>query len=258
MDNLVSFNNKTTAGSKVEQVEPGLWRLSIPSGQNNQYRWAQLDDYSNLPRSRFLWQAPLRMKCSARVSHADLPGTWGFGFWNDPFNASLKIKGAGFHLPALPNTAWFFHASSENHLSLKTNRQACGFLAAIFSSPLIPTLALLPGYIFAPLLFIPAVARTMMKIAAKVVRDEFSILDVNQTEWNSYRLELFEDRVDFYINDAFIYRTTRAPRGKLGALVWIDNQYAGFSPNGKFQAGLLENSQPAWLEIKDWDITTPD
>ncbi|MHC1785422.1 MAG: hypothetical protein AB9891_22185 [Anaerolineaceae bacterium] len=258
MDSLVIFNRKFTSGSKVEQIEPGMWRLSIQEGQNDQYRWAQLDDYSDLPRSRFHWQAPLSMKCQARVSHTDLPGTWGFGFWNDPFNASLKIKGAGFRLPALPNTAWFFNASPENHLSLQTGRRACGFLAAVFRSPLIPSWAFLPAYILLPSLFIPSIARRMIKIAKEVILDEFLILNVNQTEWNTYRLDLFEERVDFYINNTLTSRTTAAPRGKLGALLWIDNQYAGITSNGNFQAGLLENSQPAWLEIKDWHITTLD
>lgn len=129
---------RITEGSQVEQVAPDSWRLTIPAGTGKSYNWAQLDDYLDLPRSKFLWQKPIQMECQARVSNSALPGTWGFGFWNDPFNASLGIKGTAARLPVLPNAAWFFFASPENHLSLTTNSPAQGFLAAVFQSPLIP------------------------------------------------------------------------------------------------------------------------
>jgi hypothetical protein len=258
MNGLGTFKIKRTTGSKVEESEAGLWHLSIPPGQPNQYRWAQLEDYSNIPRARFAWQPPVRLECSARVSHNPHPGTWGFGFWNDPFSASMKIKGAGFRLPALPNAAWFFYASPESQLSLQANQEACGLLAAVFRSPLIPSWVFIPAYLLSPLLFIHAVSRLARKFLAGIVNDEFTNLEIDPTQWNRYRLEVLKDRVEAYVNGNLAFRSSHVPRGHLGALVWIDNQYAGFSPDGRIQAGLLENGEPAWLEVKDWILTKLD
>lgn len=254
MNGLGSFKIKRTSGSKVEEREGGLWHLSIPPGQPNQYRWAQLEDYSNLPRARFAWQPPVRLECSARVSHNPHPGTWGFGFWNDPFSASMKIRGAGFRLPALPNAAWFFHASPESQLSLQAGRQVSGFMAAVFRSPLIPSWVFLPGYLLSPLLFIHSVSRVVRRILSGIVRDEYAVIEIDPTGWNTYRLEVLEDRVEAFVNGTRVFHSDHVPRGKLGALVWIDNQYAGFSPDGRIQAGLLENGEPAWLEVRDWTL----
>jgi hypothetical protein len=248
------LKHRTTRGSLVEQLEPDSWRLTIPSGTGKSYNWVQLDDYLDLPRSRFLWQKPVRMECRARISNHNLPGTWGFGFWNDPFNASLGIRGTAARMPALPNAAWFFFASPENHLTLSTNSPGQGFLATVFQSPLIPAGLLIPGYLALPALIIPSAARWLRKTASRVIKDQSYKIEVAVTNWNSYRLEILADRTNFFVNDRLIYSPVIAPVGKLGVVIWIDNQYASFRPDGKIQAGLLENTQPAWMEIKDLKI----
>lgn len=255
MDSLQFYKINRTPGAAAEQITAGSWRLSVPPSRAGHYQLSQLDDYSDRSRGRFNWQAPLRLQCSARVSHPNLSGTWGFGFWNDPFTASLWIKGAGMRLPSLPNAAWFMYASPESQLTLQKSKRASGLLAAVFQAPLIPSPAFIPGYIFLPLAFLPPVVRIAIKAAARIVRDEFKVVDVDQTAWNSYRLDLHDDRVEFFLNDERRFQTTGAPRGRLGALVWIDNQYAGIDANGKIKAGALEIREPAWLEIKDWQIT---
>jgi hypothetical protein len=255
MDSLQSYKTNQTPGSAAEPITAGSWRLSIPPTRAGQYRWVQLDDYSGLSRGRFNWQAPLRFQCSARVSHPKHPGTWGFGFWNDPFTANLLIKGTGMRLPTLPNVAWFMHASPESQLTLQNSKQANGLLAAVFQAPLIPSPAFIPGYLFLPLVFIPPVVRVLAKAASRIVRDEFKIVDVDQTTWNSYRIDIHKDRVEFFLNGERLFQTAGAPRGRLGALVWIDNQHAGIDVNGRITAGALEFSKPAWLEIKNWEIT---
>ncbi len=138
MDSLHTYKINRTPGGAAEQIAAGSWRLSIPPTRAACYQLSQLDDYSDRSRGRFNWQAPLRLECSARVSHPNHAGTWGFGFWNDPFAASLWIKGAGMRLPTLPNVAWFMYASPESQLSLQISKQANGLLAAIYQSPLIP------------------------------------------------------------------------------------------------------------------------
>ena len=54
-----------------------------------------------------------------------------------------------------------------------------------------------------------------------------------------------------------ILESTLSPRGPLGIVIWIDNQYAAFRPDGKLSWGMEENREPAWLEIRDIEIETP-
>ena len=42
-----------------------------------------------------------------------------------------------------------------------------------------------------------------------------------------------------------------SPKGPLGLVIWVDNQFAAFPPDGKLSYGTLANSQSAWLEIED-------
>ncbi len=134
-----TLGQRTQAGGQVDRLDAaGGWRLSLPPGPAGQYRWAQLDDYIPLPRRRFLWTPPVRLSLEARVSAPGLPGTWGFGFWNDPFQASLGLGGTARRLPALPNAAWFFYASPPNFLAFRDDLPAQGLLAATFRLPLLP------------------------------------------------------------------------------------------------------------------------
>jgi hypothetical protein len=45
-----------------------------------------------------------------------------------------------------------------------------------------------------------------------------------------------------------------SPHSPLGLVIWIDNQYAAFTPEGRLGFGALENPEPAWLEITDIDV----
>jgi hypothetical protein len=45
-----------------------------------------------------------------------------------------------------------------------------------------------------------------------------------------------------------------SPRPPLGLVIWIDNQYAAFTPNGRIGFGVLENPEPAWLELKEIEV----
>ena len=251
MDKLAS---RTTQGSNVEKQASGIWRLSIPAGKEGKYRWAQLDDYLHLPRKDFHWSPPAHVNLSARVSEIEPAGTWGFGFWNDPFNFSFGVGGTSRRLPALPNAAWFFYASDPNHLSLRNDHPAKGMLAATFSSPLIPSLLLSIGIPILPFLAIPWAARYLRKLARIFINEDASQLTVDPTDWHQYRLEWHPEQVLFYIDDKEVFRTNMSPLGKMGFLIWIDNQYAAFPPGGKIQFGTLLHPRQTWLEITDIEM----
>ncbi len=238
-----------TRDAKVEEVAHRHFLFSIPGGTVGAYRLAQLDDYSISGRSQFQWRSPCSLKIKARVSENNLPGTWGFGFWNDPFTASLGLGGMARHLPALPNAAWFFYASPSNYLSLRDNLPAQGFLAATFSSPPVPSFLLAPGLLATPLLVWRPSARIIRRLARQMIKEDSCLVKTNPTAWHTYHIELTERATRFSLDEALIFETAAVPRGRLGMVLWLDNQYAAFNPAGNLRYGTLENPA-AWMEIE--------
>lgn len=248
MDGLVLVK-KGSSGAVTERMGETGWRLGIPAGESRVYRWAQVDDYGDRPRRGFLWRPPLSLELRARVSAADLPGTWGFGFWNNPFTAELGIGGVSARLPALPNAAWFFHASPPNHLAFREGHPAQGFLAATFSSPNLSPALLALGVPALPLLALPFTARWVRRILAKFINEDSTLLHLDVTTWHDYRLDWQEKSCRFEVDGRMVFETPVSPRGKLGLVIWIDNQYAAFPPDGRLRTGALPNP-PAWLEVE--------
>lgn len=256
---------RATSNASAQPIENG-WRLEIQKGDSLHYRDAQLDDYSGLPRHKFPHHS-LTVSLRARVSSSSIAGTWGFGLWNDPFGLSLGFGGQPFRLPALPNAVWFFGASKENYLSFQNDKPANGFIAQTFRSPKFHPLLFLAGLAF------PFSRKTARKILSKVIKeDSFSLWSegarsrsstsklvdstVDPTQWHRYRLEWTrsEKRVLFYVDDAQVFESPVSPNPPLGLIIWIDNQYAAFTPEGKIGFGVLENDE-AWLEIEELKIS---
>jgi hypothetical protein len=238
-----------------------MYRLTIPAGSADKYRLAQLDDYPQLRRSAFPWRFPVRFRLSARTSNGSIPGTWGFGLWNDPFGLSLGFGGNPFRLPALPNAVWFFGASKESYLSfasgldmgekstLRTRPSAAnGFLAQTFRSPRFHSSLMLAGLAF------PFSRKTTRRLLGKVIGEDGINLSVDVTQWHRYSLGWREDQVSFAVDDVQVFESLVSPNPPLGLVIWIDNQFAAFTPEGKIGFGVLENPEPAWLEIKDIDL----
>lgn len=240
----------TTGGGHVDEMGTGTFRLRIPAGPAGQYRLAQVDDYHHLPRSRFPWGPPLGLSLRARASHQDLPGTWGFGLWNDPFFAvGLGFGGTARRLPALPNAAWFFHGSPPNHLTLRDDLPPRGFLAAVFSAPRFPSPALALGLPLLPFLLWQPGVRALRRLARVVVQEDSVRLDVDPTAWHQYRLEWTKDGARFAVDGRTVLETAVSPRAPLGLVLWIDNQYAALPPDGRLAFGTLSHRQEVWLEV---------
>lgn len=219
------------------------------------------------------------MSLDARVSSNAIPGTWGFGLWNNPFGLSLGFGGNPWSLPALPNAVWFFGASEENYLSFKsastTDRKSRssaqreqavnGFLAQTFRAPNFHPLLIPAGLVF------PFSRKATRKLLGQVIKEDAVQLqknlnqqDLHQqadavqrldlTQWHRYSFEWSEKRVAFEVDEVQVFESSVSPNPPLGLVIWIDNQYAAFRPGGKLRYGVLENPEPAWLEIKDLNI----
>jgi len=238
-----------TPGANVEEIsrsEHGhSYRLSIPAGSANKYRLAQLDDYTKTARGRFPLRVPINLSLSARASSNSIPGTWGFGLWNDPFGLSLGFGGNPFRLPTLPNAVWFFGASQESHLSFREDKPGQGFLAQTFRSPMFHPLLIPAG------LALPFSRTTTRRLMGRVIGEDGIGLSVDVTQWHSYKLDWREDRVSFEVDNAQVFESSVSPKAPLGLVIWIDNQFAAFPPEEKIGFGVLKTPEPAWLEIKD-------
>ena len=232
-------------GANVTATSNG-WRFTIPAGETGSFRLAQVDEYSHLPRGRFSSRPPLTFSLRARVSSDSLPGTWGFGLWNDPFGLSLGFGGNPFRLPALPNAAWFFHASQENWLSFG-NWPGNGFLAQTFRSPAFDARLIPAG------LALPFSRKTTRRWLGGVVREAGVRLGVDAAEWHRYSLEWSPKRVAFEVDEARVLETSVSPRPPLGLVIWIDNQFAAFTSEGKVGFGVLKN-EAAWLEVEELSL----
>lgn len=282
-----------TSSARVDEIsrESSHYRLTVSAGKADEYRLAQLDDYTQIPKRRlFPHRFELSLSLSARTSSDSIPGTWGFGLWNDPFGLSIGFGGKPFRLPALPNAAWFFGASEENYLSLRAERNeggtqrassafaaknvphsaqremaANGFLAQSFRSPMFHPLLIVAGLAF------PFSRRQTRRLMSRVVAEDGiqlgvpsaledagyareKTVSVDPRQWHRYRLEWREKRVSFAVDEAQALETSVSPNPPLGLVIWIDNQYAAFTPEGRIGFGVLENPEPAWLEIKNLEI----
>ena len=240
------MNERATQSAKVERIKNG-WRLGIQKGDSLSYRDAQLDDYSQLPRHKFLHRT-LSLSLRAKASSSSIAGTWGFGLWSDPFGMSLGFGGSPFRLPALPNAVWFFYASGKNYLSFTDNKPANGFMAQTFKSK---------GGVTPPLLAagltLPFSRKTSRKLLSKVIDEDSVAISVDVTQWHRYRLKWSPKRVVWYVDDALVFESPKSPNAPLGVIIWIDNQYAAFTPEGKIAFGVLEGEEE-WLEVEDLEM----
>ncbi len=243
---LPKLFHRTTNGASVTPISNGF-RLTIPASSRNVYRLAQMDDTIHLPRRKFLWHPPLTLSLRARVSSESIPGTWGFGLWNDPFGLSLGFGGNPLHLPVLPNAIWFFHASPQNYLSFREDKAAQGFLAQVFDSP-----SFHPSLFLIGLSFLISRKKARQRLS-RIVDEDSTVLRVDSTQWHTYRFEWRPKRSVFWVDDVQVLETSVSPRPPLGLAIWIDNQYAAFTPGGKISYGVLAGKEE-WLEIEDVSI----
>ncbi len=248
-----SLQPTTSPDAQVTSLPENGWHLSLSSGTAGRYRLAQLDDYRSLPHARFLHRPPFEITLQARASAPEIPGTWGFGLWNDPFAFSFGFGGAR-RLPALPNALWFFFASPHNHLSLRDDLPASGALAAVMRSPRWPALLLAPGLLALPFLAFPPTAKLLRRIARGFIQQDAAALSINPQEWHTYALHWEQGAASFHVDRVQVFETSLVPHPPLGLVLWIDNQYLAFPPNGRLRYGTLENSA-AWLELRSLTIT---
>ena len=94
------------------------------------------------------------------------------------------------------------------------------------------------------------------RLLGKVIDEDGIALSADVTQWHRYRLKWRETRASFEVDNVQVFESLVSPNPPLGLVIWIDNQYAAFTPEGKIGMGVLQN-EAAWLEIKDLELDTP-
>ncbi len=223
--------------------EEGL-RLVLPRTRPGHYSNAQIDDYVGLPRHDYPWKPPLRMQLRARFS-GQPAGTAGFGFWNHPFAPQTGIG-------SLPKAIWFLYTSPATDLPIALDVPGHGLKAATIDTlqpralrwaPLAPPVVLLNQW--------PALRRRVWPKVQHDLQIAETCLDLAMSEWHDYQLEWRIDGARFVVDGQPVLETDRSPRGPLGFIAWVDNQYAIATPWGRLGWGLVDVQQPQWLDIAE-------
>lgn len=223
-------------------------RLVVPMTKPHHYSNAQIDDYAGLPRDQYPWRPPLRMTVRARFGQLPL-GTAGFGFWNHPFAPQTGIG-------ALPRAVWFFYASQPTNLPIAYGVPGHGWKAATIDAlrpralrwaPLAPPVVLLNQF--------PTAYQRVWPLVQRDLQISEAMLDPKLIDtWHDYQIEWRHDGTHFTVDGETVLETTCSPRGPLGFVAWVDNQYAIATPQGRLGWGLIGVEQPQWLDLASIQI----
>ena len=118
-----------------------------------------------------------------------------------------------------------------------------------FSAPRVPSALTIFGLPGVPLLALPAFARLARGLLARMVKEDAARLELDVTGWHAYRMEWQEKSCRFEVDGRMVFETAVSPNGPLGLVIWVDNQYAAFPPDGRLRSGTLAGPD-AWMEVE--------
>lgn len=230
------------------QVKTGhLLRCTLPAIMDG-YADAQVDDYGGRTRRHYPWQPGISLSLQARFSHNRdaLVGTAGFGFWNAPFGDPTVPW------PALPQAVWFFFGSSPTDLPLASHGLGQGWFAATLDATTAQALLMAPLTPFVLLLNqITAVRRRLWPWVQQRLGISFAPINVAMREWHDYRLLWQPEGCHFFVDNQLLLQTPHSPRGPLGFVCWLDNQFMVVRADGRFRWGTLPVTTKQWLEVQN-------
>jgi hypothetical protein len=249
--------NTFTVGSGALEPTGSTLRFVTTDTSSRQVTDAQVDDYQGLPRRRYLWQPPLTLTVRARFSHAapgeqghpHLRGTAGFGFWSDPFLMT------GGYWPALPRAIWFFYASPPSNIKLDLAVPGYGWKAATIDATRRSALYLAPvAPIAIPLMNLHPVYRKLWPHVQQSLGVREALVPADMVDWHTYTLEWGRQSAHFGVDGEPVLDCDVSPRGPLGFVIWLDNQYLVATPWGRFRYGLLSTPGQQWMEVETLSI----
>lgn len=252
---ITTYWNQLCGGGGAIKMYKSVVRLGFDKAKSNHYSDAQLDDYTMLSRQNYRWKAPLKMTARARFvfsdkkenESGDFQGTAGFGFWNNPFTVD-----GGVH--ALPESIWFFYASSNSKMVLSRKGKGNGWKTQVIHSMKWGNLInFIPTAIAVLLARLTNITNCALYWIEKFTGVEESILRQDMGSWHTYKIEWEKKNAKFYIDGVKVMITKRPPSQPLGFVAWVDNQYSVITPGGLVKFGTTD-SKGLVLEIDSVDI----
>lgn len=247
------YGQRLTVGSGSLEREASNLRFVVAEASSNNYSNAQIDDYRGLSRRRFLWRPPLKLSVRARFSTSEphLQGTAGFGFWNDPFLMTEP------RFPALPRAAWFFYASPASNMKLDWQVDGHGWKAATLDAsraPAVLWLSLAP--LLVPLMNLPPCYRLFWPLIQRTLHIREARVQADMTQWCTYVLNwgVKQSTFGLFADEdprQQVILQAPSPRGPLGFVMWLDNQYLIVTPWGRLRWGFTDNPGQQWMQV-DW------
>lgn len=276
-ETLAPHWHRATPGGGTLDVADSRLRCALPPTPAGRYANAQIDDYGGARLARYPWRPPLRLEVRARTSlpihpplmrahtpispsprgargpagedpQAFLRGTVGFGFWNAPMTVA---RGA----LRLPDAVWFFGASPPSEMRLVPGLPGRGWKAQVVHANRIAALAYGSAALGAVgWARLTGRERAAARLVERMTGASETVLDTDTTLWHNYALEWHAACARFFVDGAEVLRAPNPPRGPLGFVAWIDNQYAVATPRGQLRFGTLDTAAQ-WLELDAVRIT---
>lgn len=242
-----------TGGGSLN-ISKSILRMEYDSAIAGKYTDAQIDDYTMLGKSDYLWKPPLRMTVRARMSHPAatakitennkdfLRGTAGFGFWNKPFTMQGNIF-------TLPESIWFFYSAPPSNMALIPGIPGWGWKSqSIHAMRLGATSHALPLALTGAYGRLTGNTKSASKWMQRFAGANEAIITEDMTKWHTYTLEWHPKKSLFWVDGKLILEAAQAPTKPLGFVAWLDNEYAVATPRGELRFGK-GNAGAQWLDM---------
>ena len=86
------------------------------------------------------------------------------------------------------------------------------------------------------------------------IQEDAGAVTTDARDWHIYQIEWNETSTAFTVDGRIILTTRLAPQPPLGLIIWIDNQFAAFDPQGRIAWGVEDCPTESWLEIADLTV----
>jgi hypothetical protein len=156
---------------------------------------------------------------------------------------------------ALPRAVWFFYGSPPSDMKLDIHTPGHGWKAATIDALRPVALLLAPIAPLAVLLMnLRPLYRALWPSFQRALNMREAVVDTDMTEWHTYVLEWAAGRTSFRVDGEPVLENAPSPRGPLGFVMWLDNQYMVATPWGRFRWGLLDVPGRQWMEVDSLTI----
>jgi beta-glucanase (GH16 family) len=91
--------------------------------------------------------------------------------------------------------------------------------------------------------------RACWPIGQRAISVSEALAPAAMSDWHTYAINWQKKRVQFSVDGAIFLDCSTSPRGPLGFVMWLDNQYMAATPWGRFGYGLLDAPGRQWMEV---------